>query len=148
MNVVALLKGYKELVEKKLEKELKEQLELIRQDDVSVKKINNIKNLMINELKSINDSVKRDNNEEDLYSDKELEKIIKINDSKVKLTATSLNRMELVETSVAERKKKLTDIVNKVYLLTTYLESSEEVTKLLEKQRIINDDGFFNMDIV
>lgn len=148
MNVVVLLKGYKELVEKKLEKELKEQLELIRQDDVSVKKINNIKNLMINELKSINDSVKRDNNEEDLYSDKELEKIIKINDSKVKLTATSLNRMELVETSVAERKKKLTDIVNKVYLLTTYLESSEEVTKLLEKQRIINDDGFFNMDIV
>lgn len=148
MNVVVLLKGYKELVEKKLEKELKEQLELIRQDDVSVKKINNIKNLMINELKSINDSVKRDNNEEDLYSDKELEKIIKINDSKIKLTATSLNRMELVETSVAERKKKLTDIVNKVYLLTTYLESSEEVTKLLEKQRIINDDGFFNMDIV
>ena len=148
MNIKELLHGYRILIERKLDKELEEQIESVKKDDISVKKINNIKNLMINELKSINETVRKNNEEQDLYSEEDLEYIIRINNSKVKLTSNSLKEIELIKASNVNRKDKLIKKLNEVYLLATYLNSSEEVSKLLNDYKITNEDGHFNMDIV
>ena len=148
MNIKELLHGYRILIEGKLDKELEEQIELIKKDDISVKKINDIKNLMINELKSINETVRKNNGEQDLYSEEDLEYIIRINNSKVKLTSNSLKEIELIKASNIDRKDKLIKKLNEVYLLATYLNSSEEVSKLLNDYKITNEDGHFNIDIV
>lgn len=148
MDIKELLHGYHILIKEKLDKELEEQIESVKKDDISVKKINDIKNLMVNELKSINETVRKNNGGQDLYSEEDLEYIIRINNSKVKLTSNSLKEIELIKASNVNRKDKLIKKLNEVYLLSTYLNSSEEVSKLLNDYKITNEDGHFNMDIV
>lgn len=148
MNINELLKGFRILVQKKLDEELESQIDMLIKDDASTKAIKNIKEVMIDNLKSVNERVKAMNDNEDLYSDDELEEIISFNVNKIKLTKQTLKQIDLVKESTIRRKNKLNNQLNEVSLLATYLKNPEDITKLLINYNILTKEEKFNMDIV
>lgn len=148
MNINELLKGFRILVQKKLDEELESQIDMLIKDDASTKVIKNVKEVMIDNLKSVNERVKAMNDNEDLYSDDELEEIISFNVNKIKLTKQTLKQIDLVKESTIRRKNKLNNQLNEVSLLATYLKNPEDITKLLINYNILTKEEKFNMDIV
>lgn len=148
MNINELLKGFRILVQKKLDEELESQIDMLIKDDASTKAIKNVKEVMIDNLKSVNERVKAMNDNEDLYSDDELEEIISFNVNKIKLTKQTLKQIDLVKESTIRRKNKLNNQLNEVSLLATYLKNPEDITKLLINYNILTKEEKFNMDIV
>ena len=119
MNINELLKGFRTLVQKKLDEELESQIDMLIKDDASTKVIKNVKEVMIDNLKSVNERVKAMNDNEDLYSDDELEEIISFNVNKIKLTKQTLKQIDLVKESTIRRKNKLNNQLNEISLLAT-----------------------------
>lgn len=148
MNINELLKGFRILVQRKLDEELESQIDMLIKDDASTKVIKNVKEVMIDNLKSVNERVKAMNDNEDLYSDDELEEIISFNVNKIKLTKQTLKQIDLVKESTTRRKNKLNNQLNEVSLLATYLKNPEDITKLLINYNILTKEEKFNMDIV
>ena len=148
MEIKTLLAGYQHKIVTKIDEEGKKKIEEIVKNDKIKKVFSNIGNLIANQLKECNEMLSE--TEEIAFTAEEIESIAnKLNLSySYKVTKQTLTLVKEVKEKQQERKDTLSNILNEVYLLASYLEKPEEVTKLLKTYGILDDNGKLNMNLV
>ena len=147
MDIIQLLSGYQNRMLDKFATEAQNDINKVMSEDTVRAGFEQIREGIVAQLKVLHKNIPTE--EGSPFTEEELEEAIK--DKKIpmgyKTTLKTQNLIEKIHETKQQRKERLSDILNEVHLLTSYIEDPKEVTTILITYGIIKD-GKLNMSLV
>lgn len=146
MDIKQLLTGYQNRMLDKFEKQAQNEIDSAKENDVVRKGIAQIKKNTLEQYKMLHEGITEEDGTP--FTDDEIAELIdKITlPMEYKLSVKTENLINNIRETKQRRKDNLSNTLNEVYLLTSYVEDPKEVTKILETYKII-ENGKLNMDL-
>lgn len=146
MDIKQLLSGYQNRMLKKFEKQAENEIKQATEQDVVRKGIEQIKKNTLEQYKMLHEGISEEDGTP--FTDDELADLInKITlPMEWKLSQKTKNLIDNIYETKQRRTDNLSDILNEVHLLTSYVEDPKEITKILETYKIIQN-GKLNMEL-
>lgn len=147
MDIKQLLSGYQNRMLEKIDKQTQNDINQKIEEDSVKKGYEQIKQSVLDQIRNLHESIpERDGSpftEEDF---EHIEHTFKI-PLNYKLTKRTQETIDKIHQTKQDRTERLSNILNEVHLLVSYLEDPKEVTTILNTYGIIKD-GKLNMDLV
>lgn len=146
MDIKQLLSGYQNRMLKKFEKQAENEIKQATEQDVVRKGIEQIKKNTLEQYKMLHEGISEEDGTP--FTDDELTDLInKITlPMEWKLSQKTKNLIDNIYETKQRRTDNLSDVLNEVHLLTSYVEDPKEITKILETYKIIQN-GKLNMEL-
>jgi hypothetical protein len=146
MDIKQLLSGYQNRMLKKFEKQAENEIKQATEQDVVRKGIEQIKKNTLEQYKMLHEGISEEDGTP--FTDDELADLInKITlPMEWKLSQKTKNLIDNIYQTKQRRADNLSDVLNEVHLLTSYVEDPKEITKILETYKIIQN-GKLNMEL-
>lgn len=147
MDIKQLLGGYQNRMLDKINKQAENEIKDAQENDVVKRGIDIIKKNTVEQFKLLHEGISEEDGtpftEDDLTAIAEKLTL----PMEYKLSIKTQNLINNIRETKQRRANNLSDILNEVHLLTSYVEDPKEVTKILETYKII-ENGKLNMNLL